>query len=129
MTMATGSASPNYTIDLTREGTLRRLEKLAWFMDSSIRIPGTSRTVGADGFLSLVPGIGSFAGTGISAYVLLEAFRHGVPPGAMVRMGGNLLADTVMGSIPVAGFVFDLAFKANQRNMRILREHLEGGQT
>jgi hypothetical protein len=113
------------TIDLTREGTMERLEWLAWFTDSAIRIPGTSRTVGADGFLSLIPGVGSLLGSALSVYMAGEALRHGVPARLLGRMGLNIAADTVLGSIPVIGFFFDMAFKANQRNLNLLRQHLK----
>lgn len=113
------------TIDLTREGTMERLEWLAWFTDSAIRIPGTSRTVGADGFLSLIPGVGSLLGSTMSVYMVGEALRHGVPAQLLGRMGLNIAADTVLGSIPVIGFFFDMAFKANQRNLNLLRQHLK----
>ena len=111
-------------LDLTRQGTMARLEWLAWFTDSAIRIPGTSRTVGADGVLSLVPGVGSLLGTGLSLYLVAEALRHRVPPAVLARMGFNVAADTVVGAIPVVGFLFDFAFKANQRNLRLLRRHM-----
>jgi hypothetical protein len=113
-------------LDLTREGTLARLEWLSWFTDSAIRIPGTSRSFGADGLLSIVPGAGSLAGTGISLYLLAEAVRHGAPLPLLARMGGNVAADMVVGAIPVVGFAFDMVFKANQRNLHLLREHMKG---
>lgn len=113
------------TLDLTREGTMERLEWLAWFTDSAIRIPGTSRTVGADGFLSLMPGVGSLFGTAISLYMVTEALRHGAPARLLGRMGLNIAADTMLGAIPLIGFVFDMAFKANQRNINLLRQHLK----
>ncbi len=116
--------SPSITIDLTPRGTMERLEWIAWFTDSAIRIPGTSRTIGADGVLSLVPGVGSLMGTGISLYVVAEALRHGVPSHVLTRMGLNIAADTVMGAVPVVGFLFDMGFKANQRNLNLLRQHL-----
>ena len=116
--------SPSITIDLTPRGTMERLEWIAWFTDSAIRIPGTRRTIGADGVLSLVPGVGSLMGTGISLYVVAEALRHGVPAHVLTRMGFNIAADTVMGAIPVVGFLFDMGFKANQRNLNLLRQHL-----
>ena len=111
-------------IDLTPRGTLERLEWLAWFTDSALRIPGTRRTVGADGLLSLVPGVGSLLGTGLSLYVVGEALRHGAPPRVLGRMGLNIAADTLLGAIPVIGFLFDMGFKANQRNLALLRGHL-----
>lgn len=113
------------TIDLTREGTMERLEWLAWFTDSAFRIPGTSRTVGADGFLSLIPGVGSLFGTAMSLYMVGEALRHGAPTRLLARMGMNIAADTVVGAIPLVGFLFDMAFKANQRNLNLLRQHLK----
>jgi Domain of unknown function (DUF4112) len=113
-------------LDLTRDGTLARLEWLSWFTDSAIRIPGTARYFGADGLLSIIPGAGSLAGTGISLYLLAEAVRHGAPLPLLARMGGNVAADMVVGAIPVVGFAFDMVFKANQRNLRLLREHMKG---
>lgn len=116
---------PSFNIDLTPGGTLQRLEWLAWFSDSALRIPGTSRTVGADGLLSIIPGVGSLMGTGLSLYVVGEALRHGVPPRVLTRMGLNIAADTVLGAIPVIGILFDMAFKANRRNLELLRTHLK----
>lgn len=117
-------SSPSITIDLTPRGTMERLEWLAWFSDSAIRIPGTRRTIGADGLLSIVPGVGTLIGAGMSVYVVGEALRHGAPPSVLTRMGLNIAADTLFGAIPVVGFLFDMGFKANQRNLRLLREHL-----
>jgi hypothetical protein len=117
-------ASPSITIDLTPRGTMERLDWIAWFTDSAIRIPGTGRTIGADGVLSLIPGVGTLLGTGISLYVLGEAVRHGAPSALLTRMGLNIAADTVLGAIPIVGFLFDMGFKANQRNCNLLRQHL-----
>lgn len=119
------TAPGTITLDLTREGTLRRLEWLAWFTDSSIPLPGTSRSFGADALLSVIPGAGSLMGTGISLYLVAEAMRHGVPAQVLGRMGLNVLADTLLGAIPFIGVFFDMAFKANQRNLNLLRKHLE----
>lgn len=119
------AATIPFTIDLTRQGTLERLEWLAWFTDSSIRVPFTRRTFGADALLSFVPGVGSLVGSGLSLYVIAEALRHGAPAGLLARMGVNIAADTVLGSVPLVGVVFDMAFKANQRNLSLLRDHLK----
>ena len=120
----TNLASPSITLDLTPRGAMERLEWLAWFTDSAVRIPGTRRTIGADGLLSLIPGVGSLLGTGMSLYVVAEALRHGVPARLLTRMGLNIAADTVLGAIPVVGFLFDMGFKANQRNLDLLRQHM-----
>lgn len=112
-------------LNLIPAGTLERLDWIAWVTDSAIRIPGTSRSFGADGALSLIPGVGSLLGTGISCYVVAEALRHGVPPRLLTRMGLNIAADTLLGAVPVIGFLFDMAFKANRRNVDLLRQHLQ----
>ena len=118
-------ANPSVTLDLTPRGTVERLEWIAWFTDSAIRIPGTSRSIGADGVLSFIPGVGSLIGTGIACYVVAEAVRHGAPPRVLTRMGMNIAADTVLGAIPVAGLVFDMFFRANQRNLALLRDYMK----
>lgn len=108
----------------SREATMRRLEWLTWFTDNSIRIPGTTRTVGADGIASFIPGVGTFVGTGMSLYLVAEALRHGASVPTLARMGGNVAIDTVIGGIPVVGFLFDLGFKANQRNLNLLKQEM-----
>ena len=102
--MLNGNAIP---LDFSRQGALDRLEFLAWFTDSAIRIPGTSRTFGADSLLSLIPGIGSLMGTSLSLYVIAEAIRHGAPARVLARMAANIGIDTLIGAIPVLGFFFD----------------------
>ncbi len=122
---ATGSRAQAFGAALTPEATMSRLEWLAWFTDSAVRIPGTSRSIGADSVLSLIPGAGTFIGSGLSLYLLAEALRHGAPPRVLTRMGLNIAADTAVGAVPVLGFVFDMFFKANQRNLGLLRAHLQ----
>ncbi|WP_395687164.1 DUF4112 domain-containing protein [Aestuariivirga sp.] len=117
--------NPSIRLDLTPRGTIERLDWLAWFTDSAVPIPGTGRTMGADSVLSLVPGMGSLMGAGLSTYVLAEALRHGAPPRILGRMGLNIAADAVIGAVPVAGFFFDMFFKANQRNVSILRDYMK----
>jgi hypothetical protein len=75
------------TIDLTAHGSLRRLERLAWFSDSAIRIPGTRRTFGADGLLNIIPHVGSLARTGLSLCVLAEAMHHRDSSRLLARVG------------------------------------------
>lgn len=110
---------------LSHESTVGRLEWLAWFTDSAVRIPGTSRSIGADSMLSLIPGAGTFLGTGLSLYLVAEALRHGAPPRLLTRMGLHIAADTAVGAVPIAGFFFDMFYKANQRNLALLRAHLQ----
>jgi hypothetical protein len=94
-------------------------------MDSALCIPGTRIRFGADSALGLIPGAGDVIGLGISLFALGEAMRLGVPPRLLARMIGNIAIDTGLGAIPVAGDIFDLLFKSNTRNLKLLLEHLE----
>lgn len=101
----------------------RRLRHLARLMDSSIRLPGGFR-IGWDGIIGLIPGFGDLAGAGVSAYIVLGAARLGAPKRVIVRMLLNVAIESVVGSIPLLGDLFDMAFKANMRNMRLLDRHV-----
>jgi hypothetical protein len=122
MTAASAFARP--LLDASREASLKRLELLTWFTDNAVKIPGTNRTVGADGVLSIIPGVGSFAGTALSLYLVAEAWRHGVRGHTLAKMGGNIAIDTLIGAVPAVGWLFDMGFKANQRNLVLLKEFL-----
>lgn len=113
------------TVDPSPRGTLRRLDRFVHLTDLALPIPGTRRTIGVDAVLSLVPGVGSLVGTGLSLYVLAEALRHRAPARLLGRMGLNIAIDTMLGAIPVLGFFFDFVFRANERNLKLLRSHLE----
>lgn len=117
--------APFVSVDLTPKGTLDRLDRFVRLTDLAMPIPGTRRTIGLDAVLSLVPVVGSFIGTGLSLYLVAEALRHRAPLRLLANMGVNITIDTLLGAIPVMGFVFDFVFRANDRNMRLLRQHLE----
>jgi hypothetical protein len=102
----------------------RRLERLATVLDSAIAIPGTRIRLGADSLLGLLPGIGDLVGIGLSGYIIMEARRLGAPATTLARMVANVAIDGVIGAIPIVGDLFDIAFKANRRNVALLREHL-----
>ena len=103
---------------------LRNLERISSVMDSSIRLPGGYR-IGWDGIIGLIPGIGDLVGMGVSLYIMAGAMRLGASRMTMLRMLGNVALESTVGAIPVFGDLFDLAFKANSRNMKILNRQLE----
>jgi hypothetical protein len=109
---------------LTRE----RLRSLAWLLDSSIPIPGTRLTVGLDALIGLFPFIGDLVGVLLSSYILAEAARLGAPKSVLWRMAFNVGVEGVVGIVPFAGDVFDAAWKANQRNVRLLDAWIERPQ-
>jgi hypothetical protein len=98
----------------------KRLARLAWLLDSSIPIPGTRFSVGIDALIGLVPFLGDIAGVLFSGYILAEAARMGVGRRILFRMAFNIAVEGLAGMIPFAGDLFDAAFKANQRNVRLL---------
>jgi hypothetical protein len=101
-----------------------RLEALAGLLDSKWRIPGTGIRFGADALMSLVPGVGPAVSTVVSAYIIWEARKLGVSTGTLLRMMGNVGLDTLISSVPLAGSVGDVFFRANLRNMALVQRHL-----
>lgn len=108
------------------------LENLAWLMDRAIPIPGTNLRVGLDAILGLIPGLGDVAtGTIQAGLVLFALSRYQVPKAVAARMIANVLIDVGLGSIPFVGDVFDMFFKANTRNLDLLKQaqsHQERGE-
>lgn len=108
-----------------REASIaHNLERLAWLMDRAISIPGTKISVGLDALLGLLP-VGGDVLTGIvQAALVLIALRHyRVPKSVAARMMGNVALDIAIGSIPLLGDLFDVAFKANTRNIKLLEPY------
>jgi hypothetical protein len=102
-------------------GIDRRLDLLCWLLDDLFRIPGLGWRVGLDALIGLVPGIGDALTTAASLYVLAAAVRYRVPRVTVLRMGLNLVIDFALGLIPVVGDLFDAGWKANRRNLALLR--------
>jgi hypothetical protein len=111
--------------DARKEAARARLEAIAALLDSRWRVPGTNFRFGLDAALNFLPGVGTVASKGISAYLILEARRLGVPTSTLLRMIGNVGVDAVISAVPLAGWVGDAFFRANLRNMALLRQHLE----
>jgi hypothetical protein len=109
-----------------RDEAHRRLRRIAKLMDSQVRVPLIGLRVGADALLGLVPGIGDALSGLIGAYLIYEAQRLGIPRSALLRMIANVVFDTAVGAIPVAGDIWDFFFRSNDRNMQILARHIGG---
>jgi len=105
---------------------LSQLDWLVDLMDSRFLIPGTKYRVGLDAIVGLIPGIGDGLGAVVSFYILLRLWQHELPWHLKARLVGNILVDFGLGSIPLAGDLFDIGFKANRRNVRLVRKHLGG---
>lgn len=103
-----------------RPEDLASLRRFAWLLDNQFRVPGTSFRFGLDALVGLVPGFGDFAGAIASLVFLVQAVRMGAPRAVVGRMIANVAAETLVGVIPGIGDFFDAAFKANNRNMKLL---------
>ncbi|QDU37504.1 hypothetical protein Mal4_18180 [Maioricimonas rarisocia] len=103
---------------------LARMERLTQLLDEAIRIPGTRFHIGWDTIIGLIPGVGDVATACMSGYVIHQAWQMGVGKRTLARMAGNIAVDMLVGSIPLVGDFFDATFKANRRNMRLLKRRL-----
>jgi hypothetical protein len=96
------------------------LRKFAYLMDEAVPVPGTRRRVGLDAGLSLIPGVGEAIGALLSAWIVVGALRHRVPLPRVARMVFYVLIDTILGTIPVVGTIFDWLFEENVMNINAL---------
>jgi Domain of unknown function (DUF4112) len=119
-------ALPGSSSSYDRAAARGRLARLALLLDSAVRVPGTNIRVGADALPGLVPSVGNVATTALSAYLVHEAWRLGVPRGAIFRMVANVALDSAVSAVPVLGNLADVFWRANRRNMAILARHLDG---
>lgn len=104
--------------------TVQELEFIARLMDGIFEIPGTRLRFGLDALTGLIPGLGDTISSVVSLYILQAARRHGVSRVTMTRMAANIAVDYVVGIVPVVGDAFDVYWKANQKNVELLRRHV-----
>jgi hypothetical protein len=107
----------------SRRERVDRLDRLSRLLDIAFTVPGTNIRFGAEAVMRLVPGFGDAAASALSCLILYEAHRLGVSRRVMIRMAGNVAIEAAAGAVPVIGDLFDVAFRANRRNVRILREY------
>lgn len=107
---------------------LRWVQSIAHLMDSQFTLPGTRFRFGLDPILSLLPVVGNLTSMAVSGALVLTMMRHGASGSLVIRMVLNILLDTIIGAIPVLGNIFDFAYKANDRNVRLLRRHYAEGK-
>jgi hypothetical protein len=108
--------------DAELERRLARLRRFADLQDSRFSILGIR--FGWDALIGLVPGVGDAATTAMAAWIVAESARLGASRAVLARMSLNVLVDLMLGAVPLLGDLFDVAFKANRRNVRLLERHL-----
>ena len=118
---------PTVSTSAENDARLRWVERIAHLMDSQFKLPGTRFRFGLDPLLGLLPVVGNLSTLAVSGALLLTMMRHGASGAVVVRMGFNILVDTIIGAIPIIGNIFDFAYKSNERNVALLRRHYAEG--
>lgn len=106
----------------------KQLDWLAKLMDAQFSIPGTNFRFGLDGIIGLIPGAGDLSTFAVSGYLLTIMARNGASGFLLARMALNVVIDALFGMIPILGDLFDIAFKANMRNLQLMKEHYVEGR-
>jgi hypothetical protein len=109
----------------SRREALERLERISRILDTAIRVPGLGIRFGIDGIIGLAPGIGDAATTLLSCWIVYQAYRLGASREVLTKMAGNVAIDGVIGVVPLLGDLFDVMWRANRRNVNLLRAHFE----
>lgn len=108
----------------SHQGSLTRLRALTRLLDSSIRLPIIGRRIGLDPIIGLIPGVGDALMLLPAGYIIFEAYRLGAPRRTLAKMIVNVGVETLAGTVPLFGDLFDAAFKANTRNLYLLERHV-----
>ena len=103
----------------------QRIEAMERLLERGFVIPGINRPVGLDAIVGLVPVLGDAISAALGAWIIWEASNLGLPKWKLWRMAGNVVFDSAVGAIPVAGDLFDFLFRSNSRNLRIVKRHLD----
>ena len=120
-----GHSRANPFGNLTREQRIARLDAIAKLLDVAFVVPGTKIRYGIDGLIGLIPVVGDIITTAISLWLVREARALGAPWHITTRMLANVALDGVVGLVPVAGDAFDVMFRANVRNVRMLKRWMD----
>jgi hypothetical protein len=109
----------------SRAERIARIDALSTLLDTAFVFPGTHIRFGLDALIGLIPGVGDAITTALSLYIVREARALGAPRLLVARMIANVVVDGVVGAVPFVGDAFDVAWRANRRNMALLLDHLD----
>ena len=107
---------------------IKRLEALSKLLDNQFRVPSTQWRFGLDGIIGLIPYVGDMAGFVVSGFLMRTMMLKGASPLLMLRMMFNYIVDAVVGIVPFVGDLFDFGFKANRRNVEMLKRYYADGK-
>lgn len=119
-----GPIEPEVIADPARHQKVEQLQQIAELLDGQFRIPGTNIEFGLDAIIGMIPGIGDIVSGAISMWLIQEAKRLGAPRWLIARMVWNVAVDVSIGIVPFLGDAFDVAWKANRKNMELLKRHV-----
>jgi hypothetical protein len=103
----------------------QRVEALELLLERSFKMPGTNMPVGLDSVIGLIPVLGDVVTAAMGAYMVWEARNLGMSKWQLMRMTANVGVDTLLGAVPVVGDAFDLLWRSNSKNLRIIKKHLD----
>ncbi|KWV95554.1 DUF4112 domain-containing protein [Erythrobacter sp. AP23] len=103
----------------------KRIEAMEHLLERSLVVPGTKYPIGLDTIIGFVPVIGDIVTAAMAAYIVWEAKNLGLPRWKLWRMMGNVAIDTAVGAVPVVGDAFDVVYRSNTKNLRIVKKHLD----
>jgi hypothetical protein len=103
----------------------QRVEFMELLLERAVALPGTSHRIGIDAIIGIVPIVGDLLSAAMGAYIIWEGRNLGMSRWQLARMSANVGFDTALGAIPLVGDLFDLAFRSNSRNLKIIRRHLD----
>lgn len=112
----------------TPPASLESVERMTKLLDSKFKIPGTNIRFGLDPILSLMPVVGDLITLVISSMLIYTMRNHGASRKVVVMMMLNAGLDTIIGAVPLVGTVFDVFYRSNERNLRLLKEHYYEGK-
>jgi hypothetical protein len=112
----------------SQSNKMKWIERVAYLLDEQFRFPGTKFRFGLDPLMNLIPFVGDLSGFMLSAVLVMTMARNGASGLLLVRMSFNILLDATIGAIPVLGQIFDFYYKANKRNVQLLKEHYTEGK-
>ena len=103
----------------------KRIEAMEHLLERSMVVPGTNYPIGLDTIIGFVPVIGDIVTAAMSAYIVWEARNLGLPRWKLWRMIGNVAIDSAVGAVPIVGDAFDVVYRSNTKNLRIVKKHLD----
>jgi hypothetical protein len=103
----------------------QRIEMMERILEGAMTVPGTRFRVGLDAMLGVIPIVGDLISAAMGAWIVWEARNLGMSRWQLIRMSANVGVDTALGAIPLVGDAFDLVFRSNTRNLRMIRKHLD----